>query len=164
MSDEKPQVSYYALVHDNPDKPVAIMQLVAGADLKTAVEKTRLAHGWKTVTAKAITPADIPQDRTFRNAWQHDGRRIVHDMTKVRAIHLAHIRNARDAALAQLDKEYMRAHERDDTAMMKNIAQRKQALRDLPSTCGTSMLSTPESVKAHWPQILLDSNIHAPYA
>ena len=99
-----------------------------------------------------IMDSDDPifADRTFRDAWTFDGSKIGHDMPKARAIHMERLREARDAALARLDVEALRAVERDDRAELARIAARKQALRDLPATINLESAATPEALKAKW--------------
>lgn len=52
-----------------------------------------------------VNQADIPADRTFRNAWSRSGRAIGHDMAKARAIAHDKRRAARSAEFAPLDVE-----------------------------------------------------------
>src|SRR3546814_3685474 len=75
--------------------------------------------------AEIVDAGEVPQDRTFRNAWAKNGRSIVHDMGKARAIHMARIRAARDKELTRLDIEQLKGND---------VAAEKQRLRDLPAT------------------------------
>lgn len=52
-----------------------------------------------------VNQADVPTDRTFRNAWARTGRAIGHDMAKARAIAHDKRRAARTAEFAPLDVE-----------------------------------------------------------
>lgn len=97
-----------------------------------------------------VDESDIPQDRTFRDAWTHDGRGITHDMDKCREIHKDRLRQLRAPQLAALDVEYQRADERQDIAAKQRISAQKQALRDvtkdprIASAVGPSDLVVPE--------------------
>ena len=75
-------------------------------------------------------PADLPADRTFRNAWTHDGKISV-DMTKAQEVVREHLRAAREPKLAALDVEFLRAAETQDAAKLNAITAKKQALRDI---------------------------------
>lgn len=99
-------------------------------------------------------PTDIPVDRTFRDAWTHDGKAFGHDMPKCRDIHRGRMRVARTPLLVALDVEHMRADERGDTAAKKSIAARKQALRDVTDDPAIDAAATPEALKAVWPECL----------
>lgn len=52
-----------------------------------------------------VTTADIPSDRTFRNAWGKQGRAIVTNIPKAREIAHGKRRAARAAEFAPLDVE-----------------------------------------------------------
>lgn len=94
---------------------------------------------------------DIPTDRTFRNAWKQDGRKIIHDMDKCREIHRDRLRAARAPMLAALDVEYQRADEASDGQKKKDVAARKQALRDVTSHPDIDAAQTVDDLKAVWP-------------
>lgn len=102
----------------------------------------------------AIREADLPADRTFRNAWTSDGKRIVHDMEQCRAIHRERMRQARTPKLAALDIAYQRADEMKDESAKTAIAAQKQALRDVTNDQRIGAAQTPEELKAIWPAIL----------
>lgn len=97
-----------------------------------------------------VEAADIPPDRSFRNAWRHDAGVISVDMPKAREVHKAHIRKARQAALTALDVAYQRADETGDAAGKAQIAKRKQALRDLTAHPGIAKAATPQDLQAVW--------------
>jgi hypothetical protein len=94
---------------------------------------------------------EILGDRTFRDAWHLDGGRIAVRMDRAREIHLARIRFIRDAELARLDVEWMRAFARGDTKGAAEVEAQKQALRDLPATLDLAGAATPDELKALWP-------------
>lgn len=76
---------------------------------------------------RIINVADIPADRTYRNALNPD---LTHDMVKARDLHRDRVRHARKPLLAELDVIYQRADEAGETAAKRVIAARKQVLRD----------------------------------
>jgi hypothetical protein len=76
---------------------------------------------------------DSPKDRIYRNAWHKpnkDGPIEIH-VGRAKEIHRNHLREARTVLLAQLDVEYIRAHEQNDTIKVKQIVDRKNKLRDI---------------------------------
>lgn len=102
-----------------------------------------------------ITDSDIPADRMFREAWTTRGNgRIEHDMVKARNIHRENMRAARANKLCDLDAEYLRADEAIDRARKREIAARKQALRDVTDDPAIESAQTPEELKSVWPDAL----------
>jgi hypothetical protein len=92
-----------------------------------------------------IDEANIPQDKTFRDAWVAEGNKIGVDMEKAREVHLTRLRVRRDEKLAALDIE---------TMMGKDVQSEKQVLRDLPKTFDLSVFKTPDDLKSAWPEEL----------
>ena len=72
------------------------------------------------------------------------------DMAKAREIHKTNIRNARTPKLAELDIEYQRADEANDSSKKSEIAAKKQALRDAPADSGIAAASDADALKAQW--------------
>ena len=72
------------------------------------------------------------------------------DMAKAREIHKTNIRNARTPKLAELDIEFQRAIEADDSSKKSEIAAKKQALRDAPADSGIAAASDADALKAQW--------------
>lgn len=93
--------------------------------------------------------AVIPEDRTYRGAWMHDGKgAIVHDMARAKAIHQDRLREARAPQLAALDTAYLRADESGDNKAKAEIAKQKQALRDITSSPQIDAAKTVDELKA----------------
>ena len=104
-------------------------------------------------TVYAIVETDqIPSDRTFRNSWEFLSNGVIVNSDKAKAIWKDKWREARKPLLASLDIEFMKAVESADTTKQAEIALKKQELRDVTNTPipGT----TPEEIKAVWPEIL----------
>ena len=80
-----------------------------------------------------ITEADVPTDRTYRNAWTLNKKKIVHNMRKARDIHIEQLRQRRAPKLAQLDIDWTRAFAKGDTKTAQVIEDKRQKLRDMPS-------------------------------
>jgi hypothetical protein len=102
---------------------------------------------------RQIEPAEIPTDRTFRDAWADKGRVQV-DMPKAREIHRERMREARSPLLSNLDIEYQRADEAGDQTAKAEVAMRKQRLRDVTALPEIDAAKTPEQLKACWPHYL----------
>lgn len=78
-------------------------------------------------------------------------------MDKCRAIHRDRMRAARPPLLASLDIEYQtyqRANEAGDAAHKQAVAARKQTLRDVTKIPEIEQATTPDDLKAVWPQVL----------
>jgi len=109
--------------------------------------------------AEAIDPhiiddAQMPADRTFRDAWKHTAGTIAVDMPKAREIQRSRMREARTPKLAALDVEYQRADEAGDSDRKKAVAARKQALRDVTKLPAIDAAQTPDALKSVWPDDL----------
>ena len=89
-----------------------------------------------------------PQDRTFRNAWQLEGNAITVNMAQAREIHRDTLRQERAPKLAALDTEWFRAAEVDDANKKADIAEQKQALRDVTADPRIDEATTPDELKA----------------
>lgn len=74
-----------------------------------------------------ITENDVPQDRTFRGAWQLSSGAISHNLTKVRD----KIRADRNLKLEEMDKLAF-AESRKPNGDTVNIDMEAQRLRDIP--------------------------------
>lgn len=124
------------------------------------IEAIIAKHNWQGGQAAVsweFAPNDIVgelTDRTFRNAWKANSRRIEVDMPKAREIHRANLRLLRTPMLEVLDTEYLRADESGDQQAKRQIAARKQALRDMPADPAIDSAQTPEELKAVLPEAL----------
>jgi hypothetical protein len=105
-----------------------------------------------------LKDTDIPTDRTYRNAWRHDGKNFHHDMNHAKEIHKDIIREQRSAILIKLDTDYIRADEVGDTQKKKHIAQQKQLLRDATTHPIIKSATTIEDLKLAIPPIFNEFN------
>ena len=99
---------------------------------------------------KIIDYSDIPTSRVFREAWYADlsnYTKIEIDMVIARQIVQDEVRLLRDPKLQELDIEYMRASEFQDSATMAEVAAKKQLLRDLPASPAIQEATTPEELE-----------------
>jgi hypothetical protein len=102
------------------------------------------------VPAGAINPrianvSDLPEDRTFRNAWTDEFATptIDVDMTKAREIVRDRLRQERKPLLESLDIEYQRADESGDAEAKARIAAEKKKLRDITASALIADAVTP---------------------
>jgi len=102
---------------------------------------------------RIIDAADIPVDRTFRDALKID---LTHDMPRAREIQRDRMRAARAPKLAALDIAYQRADEAGDNAKKERITALKNALRDVTADPAIEAATTTEVLKAVWPAVLTD--------
>jgi hypothetical protein len=88
----------YAISMDNG--AVEIMDLYSGTP-EEAVAKWHESKRKRVLTITPVNDADIPADRTFRDAWTLNGSAIGHDMTKAAALQLARIKRVAGAEVAK---------------------------------------------------------------
>lgn len=98
-----------------------------------------------------IEPHELPQERTYRDAWKDTGRSIEHDMSRAREIHRTHLRAARSPLFEKLDAAYQKADEAGNTKTKKEIAARRQALRDVTEHPAIEAAATVDDLKMVWP-------------
>jgi hypothetical protein len=125
------------------DGSVQIMTLVNDSDEAEALRKWKLAHPAAYVSHRSMQDDVIPTDRTFRNAWADTTPELTIDvdMVKARNIHLNSIRIKRNAELAKLDIQAIKAQDIGDVETLTQIRTRKQELRDLPATLAPTLAS-----------------------
>jgi hypothetical protein len=97
------------------------------------------------INPQIIEPADIPADRTFRDALEVSGGALVHNMAKARAIQEDHIRRA----------QLRRARELLERELIgDDVAADKAAVRAINARNLVNAVSTPEALKATMPASL----------
>jgi len=129
------------------------IKLVTDQDVLDYIIKRSIPEG---VEWHVVPKDSIPEDRTFRNAWTHDSSAIFVDMVKARDLKMGDLRKVRNAKLKSLDVTFMLALEKGDSEATKEIATKKQELRDLPQTVSMEHIDTPEALKDFTPEILND--------
>jgi hypothetical protein len=100
---------------------------------------------------RITTRAEVPTDRTFRDAWVLRNGRPQVDMAKARDLHRYRIRRKRKAFFRDLDARQLRAVVAGQSDVVANIETAKQALREAPDDPGIDAAQTPEQLKAVWP-------------
>ena len=99
---------------------------------------------------KIVESVDIDND--YFNAYEFDkviGAKV--NLDKAKTIHLDKFRSTRTPLLEKLDISFMRAVEAGNTDLQKEIASKKQALRDITSI---ELPNTLKGIKATWPEVL----------
>jgi len=106
--------------------------------LESVTEAEAEQRAWDKLPTDAINPrfvndADIPSDRTFRNAWTHD---LTVDFPKAQVLTKDRLRIDRKPLLEAQDVLFQRALEtgQDATAIVKE----KQRLRDVTKLVDTA--------------------------
>ena len=100
---------------------------------------------WRFVSEDFVTK---DTDRTFRGAWKDIGKdKPDHDMPRAREIHKKNLRFLRQPLLKQLDANYIMADEKQDSKLKKEIADRKQTLRDITDHPSIEKALTVEELK-----------------
>ena len=131
------------ITYPQPNGQVAV--IIPTGDVNDAIKDVPTGVEYKIVESVDINNA-------FFNAYEFDkdaGAKI--NINKAKEIHLARFRSARIPLLASLDVDFMRAVESGNTTLQKEIASKKQALRDVTKT---ELPNTLEEIKSTWPEIL----------
>lgn len=103
------------------------------------------------ISWRRIRFEDLPADTTFRAAWRDSGQHVYHDMPTCREIHKNRIRKARAPLLLQLDVEYQRAIEENNTKYRNEVVKKKRQLRDVTDDPRIDAAQSPDELKAVWP-------------
>ena len=101
------------------------------------------AIGWQ-----RITEADIPKDRTFRDALKLDGKTLKHDIAKAREKARQIVRHMRSDAMPMLDVRFSRALADGDKAAIKAVEAERQKWRDAPASPAIESAKTTDELKA----------------
>lgn len=137
------------------DGGIEIMACIEGVTPEMALEKwPQYRREEIERVGRVVRSAEVPKDRTFRDAWCCNGKSIDHDMAKARKIHRQRMREARAVKLADLDVAYMRADEASDDAAKKSISAKKQKLRDVTKHPDIESAKTVDELRAVWPEEL----------
>ena len=100
---------------------------------------------------KSIILENVDIDMHFFESYEFKNNLLCFNILKAKEIWLNHYRRARTPFLAALDIDFMRAVESGDVTLQKEIAAKKQALRDVTKI---ELPNTLEKIKNTWPEIL----------
>lgn len=91
------------IIYTNEAGGVAV--IIPAPECGLTVEEIAAKDVPQGVPCEIVDVAAIPSDRTFRNAWERNGKDIGHNMVKAREIAHERRRAARAAEFAPLDVE-----------------------------------------------------------
>lgn len=143
------------IVIKRADGGVSIMVLIEGQDIEAEVAKWQESAPGEYVSHREMPDDAIPTDRTFRAAWKDKTKKAVIDvdMDECKAIWRDKMRSARAPKLAALDIDSVRATE--DGKPTADIIAAKKLLRDVTKAPEIDAATTPEELKAVWPEVLV---------
>lgn len=101
-----------------------------------------------------IEHTELPQDRTFRNAWTRSGRAVVCDMARASGIARDMLRAERAKRFQTLDGQWMRAMGRGETSAAAELEAKRETLRNWPADQRLPACSTPDALKGLVQQML----------
>lgn len=99
------------------------------------------------VSWRRITDAEIPADRTYRDALADDGKALSHDMAKAREIQREQLRHERAGIFPSLDADWMKAVGQGKADEAAAIEATRQALRDAPADPRIEAARTTDDLK-----------------
>lgn len=91
-----------------------------------------------------VDAADIPSDRTFRNAWEQAGKTIVHNLGKCKTIAHDKRREARAQQMAPLDIESTIPAKAQAAEAAREVIRQRFAQMQISIDAAT----TPDGIKA----------------
>jgi hypothetical protein len=154
----------YVTTEYAPSGAVRWRRAALAGDIEAEIRRTQ----WPAETGGVVSwrPLGLGEqeltDRTFREAWVDQRElvgpsdtgppkgKLVHDMAKVRDLHLTRLRQQRDAALAGSDALLARAQDQNKATDVAALRARRQALRDMPTAAAPALAAaaTVEAVQA----------------
>jgi hypothetical protein len=139
------------------DGGVSIMEIADKANLaeEIALWSDLAAPGEEYVSHVLIDSKDLPE-RTFRNAWTHDGEAVVVDMVKAREILTDKLAQTRQEVInslpAMIDAAFMRG---ENTSPLKHRLRELQRMNLVEFRNKVHRARTPQDLLAVWPRDLL---------
>ena len=131
------------ITYPQPNGKVAVV--IPTGDVNLAIKDVPAG-----VEYKIVNSVDIDND--YFNAYEFDaelGAKV--NIDKAKDIHLDKFRSARTPLIEKLDIDFMKAVESVNTTLQKEIASKKQALRDVTKT---KLPNNLDGIKNTWPEIL----------
>lgn len=99
-----------------------------------------------------IEDSELPDDYTFRDAWTHDGQILSVDLERAKQIHLSRIRSARIAKFEELGFPLRLDADLEKSIIPQQTRDKLQTLRNIPQKLDLSAVSSPEELRAIWPE------------
>ncbi len=144
------------IIYENEEGGVSIITPVINEIENLTIEEIAAKDVPGNTPFEIVNDMVLPADRSFRNAWVKNVKKIIIDMPKARLIHMDIIRRSRNSDLEASDKELVRAME--DGADLTPIKAKRQKLRDIPQKFDLSEYNTPQTLKTAWPDNLSQGN------
>lgn len=142
------------IVYQNQEGGISIIVPVDGCGL--TLEQIIAKDVPPGAVYQVVDVADLPTDRTFRDAWTLQGEAVTVDMPKARQVHRQRLRAMRAPRMAALDVDFMRALETADAARQAEIGAAKQALRAVTDDPRIEAARNPAELAAVIPAALQD--------
>lgn len=124
-----------------PDGSIAWSRPASADNVAREIDRAMACHPGKVpiVSWRPIDPADVPKDRTYRDALVDDGAVIGHDLEKVKAIALDRLRQARTVKFPDLDAAWLVATRAKDAAAVAAVEAQQQTLADAPAALAEAL-------------------------
>ena len=134
------------IIYPQENAQVAIVSIASGVSIEEAIDSS-IPKGIEYAVVDDLGPLDDDYFESF----EYKDLGIICNISKAQLIHLDKFRKSRKPLLESLDIQYMKALEAEDSEKAKEIALKKQELRDVTKT---PLPDTLEEIKAVWPSIL----------
>lgn len=141
------------IVYKNLDGSIGIIIPSDKALLEMTIEDIALKDVPDGLTYHITDVSNIPDDRTFREAWTDDnlGETVDVDMVKARVIQMDRIRALRAEKFIEMGFPTKLNSELEAATISQATRDALQALRDIPQTYDLSIATTPEELKYRIP-------------
>lgn len=140
-------MQFLTLVKRNEEDPGFIREATP-ANIEE--ELTKSGYGGR--PWRIILDDEIPQDRTFRDAWTDTGK-IEHDMEKARAIQQERLNRLAKAKTEEMAHEVLDALLDDNVPKLTTLRAKRTAILSIPGI-DIAKAATVEDLKAMWPEEL----------
>lgn len=136
------------IVWQHADGTVSVTYCAPGTDVAAwSAELIRRGDAPEGATCLG-TNLPLPTKDEFRNAWAVAKGAVTVDLTRAAETRREQLRRERAPMLAALDVEYQRADENGDAAAKRDVAARKQALRDITKHPALAKAKTLDDLRA----------------
>ena len=153
------------IVYTRPDGGVSVVIPALPKDATPQDEDDVIAKCMvKSVPAGSIAPricttAEIPTDRTFRNAWvTEQGKSVEVDLAKAKDVAKDKVRQARTPKFQELDIAYQRADEAGDSDAKTAVATKKQTARDATADTKITNADSVANLKTGMNEVITEVN------
>lgn len=144
------------IVWELPDKSLALTKIIGNTDVndeinKISAERSELTYKF---TLDSDKTANAALGEFFKAIELDENNEFIHNMVKAREIWRNKIRRDRYKKLLELDVEYQRALETNDSTKMTEVADQKKVLRDAPNNPLIEAANTIPELKEVYPDLL----------